>query len=343
MVAELLALGSLLIAMIAELWHARRVARLAPLAFGPRRRPTLFGRMSPIVRVISAAATTWGLATLATIPPALHGTVEMKDSERHHLVLVLDVSPSMRLKDAGPSHEQTRLDRAADLLESFFARVPMAQFKISIIAVYNGAKPVVVDTIDGEVVWNILRDLPMHYAFPVGKTQLLDGLAEAAKIGHAWSPGTASLVFLSDGDTVPATGMPSLPVAYSSVVMVGVGDSRAGKFIDGRHSRQDVSTLRQVATRLNGYFHNGNEKQIPTDIAKSLGAPRTRSVWDRLTRREYALIAIGTGGFLYAFLPLLLHYGGSRWSPGTRRRGSSRNLLGGERRILATSALLERN
>ena len=38
----------------------------------------------------------------------------------------------------------------------------------------------------------------------------------------------------------------------------------AGKFIAGHQSRQDASTLRQVAVRLSGTYHNGNEKHLPT-------------------------------------------------------------------------------
>ncbi len=50
------------------------------------------------------------------------------------------------------------------------------QYLISVVACYNGSKPVVVDTKDMEVVRNILNDLPMHHAFPSGKTDLFSGL-----------------------------------------------------------------------------------------------------------------------------------------------------------------------
>jgi hypothetical protein len=46
---------------------------------------------------------------------------------------------------------------------------------VSVVAVYNGAKPVVIDTKDFEVMRNILGDLPMHHAFRSGKTKLFDG------------------------------------------------------------------------------------------------------------------------------------------------------------------------
>jgi Ca-activated chloride channel family protein len=148
----------------------------------------------------------------------------------------------MRLVDAGPDGNQSRMHRARDLMESFFARVPLSGYRLSVVAVYNGAKPVVVDTSDMDVVRNVLGDLPMHYAFPSGDTKLLDGIEEASAVARPWNPKSTVLVLLSDGDTVPATGMPKLPASVDDMLVVGVGDPRAGTFIDGRQSRQDVST-----------------------------------------------------------------------------------------------------
>ena len=42
-----------------------------------------------------------------------------------------------------------------------------------------------------------------------------------------------------------------------------------------------------------------------------------QSAFERLTRREYALIACALGAALLALLPLLLHFLGTRWRPGT--------------------------
>ena len=43
-----------------------------------------------------------------------------------------------------------------------------------------------------------------------------------------------------------------MPASVAGVLVVGVGDPQAGMFIDGHQSRQDVSTLRQIAARLRG-------------------------------------------------------------------------------------------
>jgi Ca-activated chloride channel family protein len=315
MVALAAALAAIVLVAAAETWHARRVRRVAQLAFGPTRRPRAWARLAPAARGAAAGAVTWGLATLATIEPKVHRVESLDKNQLRHLVLVLDVSPSMRLADAGPGGKQARLKRVADLLDSFFERSP-EPFRTSVVAFYNGAKPVVVDTTDLEVIHNILGDLPMNYAFEVGQTKLFDGLEEAAKLARPWEPKSATLVVLSDGDTVPATGIPKLPASIFGVLVVGVGDPRSGSFIDGRQSRQDASTLRQVAVRLGGTYHNGNEKQIPTDVLRSVVQQIDESPFERLTRREYALLACALGAAALAGLPALLSAFGTRWRPG---------------------------
>ncbi len=121
------------------------------------------------------------------------------------------------------------MKRAADVMESFLQRIPVELYLVSVVACYNGAKPVVVDTKDLEVVRNIFGDLPMHYAFPAGKTDLFSGLAEAVRIAQPWQPKSTLLLLLSDGDTVPATGMPRMPASIADVLIVGVGDPRRAR------------------------------------------------------------------------------------------------------------------
>jgi Ca-activated chloride channel family protein len=312
-----------LFAVAAELIHARRVRRVALLMFGPSRRAAVWARSAPVLRVVSLCALAWGLSTLIFIEPRRHSAsdAELKrNGDYRHVLLVLDVSPSMRLVDAGPDKTDSRMQRARAVMESFFRRVPLEQFRISVVAVYNGAKPVVVDTTDVEVVRNILGELPMHYAFNAGETRVFDGLEEAFKMARPWQPGSTTVILVSDGDTVPATGMPRKPASVSSVLVVGVGDPLTGQFIDGRQSRQEVSMLRQIAYRLGGRFHNGNEKHLGSTLIADLTASDSANPLERLTVREYALIACGLGAVVLALLPVLLYYFGTRWRPGVRVR-----------------------
>ncbi len=318
MVAELVTLAVVILTAAAEALHARRVRRLAALAFGPSKRPALWARLAPGLRVVAAGALVWGLATLFLLEPRVHKIGVISESEYRDLLLVLDVSPSMRLADAGPKGKQTRRQRASDVLKSFFERVPMERYRTTVVAVYNGSKPVVERTTDPEVVRNILEDLPMEYAFKAGPTDLFSGLTEAARIARPWRPRSTTLVIVSDGDTVPPTGMPKLPASVAHVLVVGIGDPQKGQFIDGHLSRQDASSLRQLAVRLGGNYHNGNEKHLPTDLLRRVTLAEAQSMVERLTRREYALIACAVGATLLSLLPLLLHLAGTAWRPGVR-------------------------
>jgi Ca-activated chloride channel homolog len=301
---------------LGELLHAQRVRRVAYLAFGPDAAPSAWAHAAPWLRALAAGGLAWGLSTLLTVDPKVHTSEEIPDAEWRHLLLVYDVSPSMHLKDAGANGDLTRAQRARELVESLFQRVPIGKFKITVIATYNGAKPVVEDTRDIEVVRHVLSELDLRYAFKAGSTKLFDGIAEAARIAKPWRIGSALMVIVTDGDTVPATGMPTLPPSIGGSLVIGVGDHLAGKFIAGHQSRQDESTLRQLAIRLNGEFHNGNKRQVPSDVLAAAAGDARRPLIEQLTLREYALLAIAVASAVLAMMPLLLHYFGTRWAPG---------------------------
>lgn len=317
----LLAAAAAILAAGAEAIHLRRVRATAALAFGPDGRARTLGRIAPLVRVVSTAALVWGLTTLLVLPPTAHRSspAETEPADREHLLLVLDVSPSMRIEDAGPGGKESRSARARAVLDSIFARIATNRLHTTVVAVYNGAKPVVEETRDMEVVHNILGDLPMHHAFHSGKTRLLDGLEAAAGIAADWPRGSATVVLVSDGDTVPPTGMPRMPAAVGGVLVVGVGNPLQGTFIDGRNSRQDTGTLRQIATRLGGDYHDGNAKLVPTATLGGLGSLPTDKPEDRLSRRECALIAVAAASLLLASLAPLLQRFGSAFHPGPAR------------------------
>lgn len=323
MVSLYAAMAGALLALLGEVLHGVRVRRLAYLAFGPSAAPAPWVRIVPLLRVLAHGGLAWGLTTLLLIEPRVHQSDDIPDAEWRHLLLVHDVSPSMLLKDAGPGGDQTRAARAKELIDSLFERVPIGKFKITVIATYNGAKPVVEDTRDIELVRHILGQLDMRYAFKAGSTRLFDGIAEATRMAKHWRPKSALLVIVSDGDTVPATGMPTLPPSIGGTLVIGVGDHVTGKFIAGHQSRQDASTLRQVAVRLGGEFHNGNKRHVPSDVLAAAAADSRKPLIERLTLREYALLAVVVASVLLAGLPMLLHWFGTRWRPGVQRAAAA--------------------
>lgn len=311
MLPECVALAVLVLAGLAEALHARRGRQVAALAFGPDARPRDWTRLAGPARALALAAVTWGCLTLALIPPRTVKPAQMPEGGWRHLVILLDVSPSMQLSDAGPEGRQTRAQRAADLLMSVLNRISLEQCRVSVVAFYNGAKPVVIDTADPEVVRNILGDLPLDQAFTPGKTRILDGIEEAAKLARNWRPGSTTLILATDGDSVPDTGMPALPPSIGQVLVLGVGDARLGRFIDGHQSRQDASTLRQVANRLRGDYHDGNDKHLPSPALRELANLLPLREQRETTRREIALAAAILGGTLLSLLPLALALAGA--------------------------------
>ena len=308
------------IVAVAELLHARRMARIGTLAFGPTGKPSSWVVAVPFAKVVSAAVLAAALVTLMLLEPMSHRKdgSDIPFDKLKHVVIVLDVSPSMRLTDAGTDGKQSRMLRAREVMESYFQRVPMTEFRVSVIAVYTDAFPVVEDTKDAAVVRNILNDLPMHFAFVPGETDLFSGIRKAAELARGWRPRSASVILVTDGDTVPSTGMPKMPAAVSEVVVIGVGDAQKGSFINGKNSRQDVSTLRQIAARLGGVYHNGNEKHLSTALIDRLTEQMDGESRIQLTNREYALIAAAASIVVLGAIPILLHYFGTTWQPGIR-------------------------
>jgi Ca-activated chloride channel family protein len=225
------------------------------------------------------------------------------------------------LKDAGEGHTQTRAQRASVVAQSILERIDLERTGLSVVAFYTGAKTVVVDTFDLAVVKNVLDDLPLEMAFDPGKTNLIDGVKETSAVAQNWAPGSTTLLIVSDGDTVPDTGLPHLPPAIRDALVLGVGSSGAGIYIDGHLSRQDSSTLRQLAVRLSGNYFDANERQMPTKdlFALAQGLPERRN--QRASSREWALAAIGVGASMLAILSVALALAGSPWpvrSPASR-------------------------
>ncbi len=319
MVTELIALAVMLVAAVAELIHFWRIQRVGHLAFGPKNRPAIWVYLAAPFRVIAVALIAWGFLSLILVVEAkVHQADTIQPNDYKHLVLIVDVSPSMHLKDAGVDGDLTRRKRASDVLESVFNRIPMRGFKTTVIGVYTDAKPIIEDSKDHEVVRHILEELPMYHAYKPGKTKLMDGISMAAKISKRWNPNSTYIVLLTDGDTVPPTGMPKLPASVAEFVVVGVGDPHTGKFIDGHMSRQDQNTLRQISNRLSGYYHDGNQKHLPADVIARLNRTKDKKGIENWTRREWALASILLGTTIFAFLPILLNYFGTFYRPGVR-------------------------
>lgn len=318
MIAEITAVGLMVLMGIAEWLHSRRCHRLRHLAFGPSGRPNPWVSLTPGIRVAAVALLGWGLVTLYQLDPKVHSQAETDPKKQKNLLLVVDVSPSMHLVDAGPEKNLERRARAAQVVASVFGRIPVREYKVSLVAFYSGAKPLLDQSTDFEIVQHMIEKLPIYQGFTVGKTDLFAGLQEAARLAKSWNPKSTTVVVLTDGVTVPPSGMPRLPASVREVLVIGVGDPVVGQFIDGHQSRQDTANLRQIANRLQGVYHDGNVKHLPSSALQAMiGSGNDRNWWE-WTRRELALLATGVGGSVLGLLPLLLMVGGSNWRPGVK-------------------------
>lgn len=317
-IAEWTTLAVAVLAIFCEWLHARRCTRVARIAFGPRARARVWTKATPFLRVLAASALTWGLITLLLLAPRAKRPQFVPEGGFRHLIIALDVSPSMQLKDSGPDRQQTRAARASEVILSVLGRAALEQLRVSVVAFYTTAKPAVVDTYDIAVVKNILNDLPLEMAFDVGQTSLIAGIKESVALAQPWQPGSTTLLVVSDGDSIPDTGLPQMPPSIGQVLILGVGNPRAGQNIDGHLSRQDASTLRQLATRLRGVYHDVNEKHLPSrQLAALAESLPMRDEADK-GRREAALAATAIGAAFLAILPVLLAIAGSSWQPAIR-------------------------
>ena len=306
------ALGVGAVALLGEWLHARRVRRLRALAFGPTSRARWWTVAVAPLRIVALAGVTWALVVLI----GFEGSSRLHDrngAATRHLMVLLDVSPSMETKDAGEGGNQTRRDRAANILKSVMERANGEQTKVTMAAFYSDAMLLVKECSDRELIWNFADNLPLHIAYRPGKTSLLKSLNTAQGYVKELPRKSVTFLVLTDGDTVPGSGLNPMPSAVADTLIVGVGSATRGTFLDGHLTRQDNAQLSQLARRLGGHYHDGNLKQIPSAMLRHLVAPDERTDRFQVSLRTLAMIVLAAGVAVICFLPLLLEFFGSEW------------------------------
>src|SRR5262245_10300062 len=105
-VAMWAALSAGAIALLGEWLHARRARRLSALAVGPATRARWWTVAVSPLRIVALAGVMWALTVLIAFEGSsrLH---ERNAAATRHLMVLLDVSPSMETKDAGEGGNQT--------------------------------------------------------------------------------------------------------------------------------------------------------------------------------------------------------------------------------------------
>jgi Ca-activated chloride channel family protein len=308
------ALGAGLVAALAELLHARRLRRLGRLSFGPEERPRPWTSAVPVLRVLAIAGGMGSLVILMAFEGSSRAQ-ERKAAALRHVMILLDVSPSMQLEDAGETGHQKRTLRAAEILKSVMDRAAGDGVKFTMACFYSHALPLVKTCSDRELIWHFANDLPLYMAFRYGKTDLVKSLNQTGEFVADFERRSTTLLVLTDGDTVPDSGLKTLPSSVAEVILVGVGDSIRGTYIDGHLSRQDGASLSQLARRLGGRYHNGNSKHVPSEWLARLTAPDPRSEKFRFNLRILAIITLATSAAALCLLPMALEAFGTGWKP----------------------------
>ena len=314
------AFGIAALAAAGEWLHARHVVRLSRLAFGPAGHARGWTKCAPPLRVLALAGIAWSLISLMTF------NNQSRDRDRlatvtRHLMVLLDVSPSMQLADAGEGGGQRRAVRAAEVLASVLNRVPGDNVRFSAASFYTEARMLARECQDRELIVHFAADVPFFYTYKPGKTDLLKSLNQTGEFMKDWPRKSTTLLVISDGDSVPPSGLKPMPSAVADVLFVGVGETGRGTFIDGHLSRQDGATLSQLARRLGGKYYDGNARQIPSDALEKLNTADARSAKWHADRRLLALAVLGVSTAVLCLLPILLEYFGSAWRaviPATR-------------------------
>ncbi len=328
-IALLAALAAVLLAGAGEWLHARRVRRVARLAFGDGGRPAVWAAGAPLVRVVGLGLVVFGAAVLAGLDP-VGGDQTPSPRASKQVLIALDVSPSMRIKDAGPNAEKmSRTVWAGNVVQGVLDRLDMKDTRITLVAFYTKAVTVLQDTTDKNVISNMFDGLPLYVAFEPGPTDLVSGVTAALNVAKPWARDSATLIVISDGDAKSAMGSVRVPPAIADSVVIGVGDPNRASVVSGHSSKQEATSLRALAARLGGVYHDGNTRHLPSDVLRKL-AMISPSVGAGIGLRDAALAAVGAGCAMTALIgPALMAMGVRRERAGVVRK--RREVQGAER------------
>ena len=310
LLALLMAIVAGVATAVAEWLHWQRSTRVARLAFGLRGRGRYWVVVTPFVRTLGVAALAWGLVVLWQTAPAAIDKEPTQEASKH-LLVCLDASPSMFVEDAGPDGKTSRTVWAGQVVQAILDRLDTETTRVTVFAVYTKSIPVIEDTFDMNVVRNLLDGLPLYAAFNSGPTKLSTGVNDALIYARQWKPKSATLLIISDGDSEESVNIRGIPPSIADTIVVGVGDPVRPTMISGHRSTQDTQSLKLLATKLKGLYHQGNNKHLPSQVLDQLTMIRPR-IGEGLGLRDLALLLIGMGGFALGGVgPLLILFGRS--------------------------------
>ena len=308
-----------LLALWAEVRHLQKCRTVARLAFGPAAAARPWTRAVPLLVALASGFLAWGFVVLATLPPESprDSNTNSRDSQTaedwQRIIILLDVSPSMNITDAGENKDKARRNRVLEVIEGICSRIALGRTRFSVVAFFTSARPVVVDTTDVAVIRNVLDNMPLIWSFAPGETQLLEGVRAAAELARDWPPESTTLLVCTDGDTTDFNRIPQLPRSIHKVDILAVGDPLVGTAINHHDSRQQAGILRRLAAELHGSYYDVNTRHVPTSALTDLAHIPPPPAKLGLGIKDIALILVTIGALTLALIPIALEYAGSHW------------------------------
>jgi Ca-activated chloride channel family protein len=190
-----------------------------------------------------------------------------------------------------------------------------------LVGFYTKAITVLQDTTDKNVVSNLFDGLQLHVAFEPGSTDLASGVNSALAVARPWARRSTTLVVISDGDAKMLQGAVNPPPAIADTIVIGVGDPHRATVVSGHSSKQESWSLKQLAARLGGTYHEGNKLHLPSEVLRKL-AMISPNAGEAIGMREAGLIALGVGCALTALIGPALMLAGLRRSYVRQRRNA---------------------
>lgn len=239
-----------------------------------------------------------------------------KPSERASVILVVDVSGSMRATDVAPS----RLEAAQSAMRTFAQRIP-EQVQVGVVAFSDGAEVVVTPTRDRERLLQGITILQPGFGTAIGDA--LDRAVTLARTATSGSKKTqgllrdakgrslATILLLSDGSQTrgvlsPGQGADLAKKAGIPVNTVALGTDE-GTIIVGLGSQQqlvpvppDRTTLSAIAEYTGGDAFDADSAEALDGVYRKLGSRVGREASRREVSSSFvalgALLAIGAVG-----------------------------------------------
>ncbi len=262
----------LLIVALAEFMHLRRCWLLRSFLFNGCTFP--WGALGglAIARCAGCGCLAIGLAVLwveTLHPAALNSAFDTEETDR--LLIVLDSSLSMNLKDAGPEGNISRGARAADLIAQLLQDDKRKPPRTTLVVFADKSNALAVDTNDWNVIRHSLNNRHLAQVLFDDETTTIGAVLRQVtdEFAKNWPARSTTLLLITDGDSEDQVGELALPRSIRSALVIGVG-SAEGRLIGSFQSRQDERSLREIAQALGGRYVNGNASAVPQ---AALGRP----------------------------------------------------------------------